>query len=118
MNSNENLSKIIAFDNKSYYWRSVLGGTNDSRYLSKIYFDIIEDIGSFKSKSNNQNLNLFQGVYPHIQRLQYDPMSESIACFFDFYSFVVFPLLHLRRIKVKIAGKRNSDSDILATKLS
>ena len=31
---------------------------------------------------------------------------------------MVFPLLHLKQIKVKIAGKRNSDNDVLATKLS
>ena len=42
MNSTENLSKMLAFGNyQAYYWRSVLGGTNDSRYVSKIYFDVI-----------------------------------------------------------------------------
>ena len=45
MNSTEGLSKMLAFENQSYYWRTVLGGTNDSRYVSKIYFDMIEDVG-------------------------------------------------------------------------
>lgn len=45
-------------------------------------------------------------------------MSESIACFTDYYQFMVFPLLHLRRIKVKVAGKRSNEIDIIATKLN
>jgi hypothetical protein len=43
-------------------------------------------------------------------------MSDSLAGFIDFTQIKVFPLLHLSRIKVKMAGKKMNDSHILATK--
>ena len=43
-------------------------------------------------------------------------MSDSIACFSDFYEIKVFPLLHQQKIKVKIEGDRDSNDHILATK--
>lgn len=36
-------------------------------------------------------------------------MSDTIATFTSFYTFKVFPLLHLTRIKVKIEGNREDD---------
>jgi hypothetical protein len=60
---------------------------------------------------------VFSGSFPHIEKLQYDFMSESLAGFTDYKTFKVFPLLHLRRIKVKIGGSKTTDNHIVASKL-
>ena len=43
-------------------------------------------------------------------------MTDSIACFTDFYKIKIFPLLHQTKIKVKVSGDRDSDNHIIATK--
>jgi hypothetical protein len=43
-------------------------------------------------------------------------MSDSLAGFVNFNAIKIFPLLHLPRIKIKMAGKRMNDPHILATK--
>lgn len=43
-------------------------------------------------------------------------MTDSIACFTDFYKLKIFPLLHQSKIKVKVSGDRDTDNHILATK--
>jgi hypothetical protein len=43
-------------------------------------------------------------------------MTDSIACFTDFYKIKIFPLLHQTKIKVKVSGDRDSDDHIIATK--
>ena len=45
VNVNENMYKMLVFENKYYYWRTVLGGFNDNRYQSKIYFDGLQNFG-------------------------------------------------------------------------
>lgn len=36
---NENIYKMLSFENNFFYWRTVLGGFNDNRFVSNIYFD-------------------------------------------------------------------------------
>lgn len=50
---NENMYKLVIFENKFYYWRTLLGGFNSNRYQSKIYFDSMQDIGEFRQKCSN-----------------------------------------------------------------
>jgi hypothetical protein len=38
----ENVIKLKCFNNKFYYWRTILGGTASNKYYSKVYFDGIE----------------------------------------------------------------------------
>ena len=44
-------------------------------------------------------------------------MSDSLTGFVDFFTIKDFPLLHLPRIKIKIAGNRSTDPHIISTKL-
>jgi hypothetical protein len=113
---NENITKLLSFDNKFYYWRTNLGGYNEDRYYSKLYFDGLDEFTHLSQQCSEEEVRIFQGLYPHINKLQFDSMSESIACFTSFYEIKVFPLLHLPRIKVKVEGSKGSDSHIIATK--
>lgn len=61
-------------------------------------------------------MKIFEGIYPHINKLHWDIMTDSIACFTDFYKLKIFPLLHQTKIKVKVSGDRDGDHHILATK--
>mgnify|MGYP001590558239 CR=1 FL=1 len=47
----------------------------------------------------------------------YDTVSDSVACFVDFSTIKIFPLLHISQIKVKTGGNKESDDKIIATKL-
>mmetsp|Transcript_20663 Transcript_20663/g.19676 ORF Transcript_20663/g.19676 Transcript_20663/m.19676 type:complete len:85 (+) Transcript_20663:367-621(+) len=81
------------FDNEYFYWRTMLGGFNDNKYQSNIYFDGVGDFTHF-NKSHHEEIMIFKGVYPHLQKLQYDILTESIACFTNFNEMKIFPLLH------------------------
>ena len=92
-----------------------MGGFSENRYLNKIYFDGIDDLSNLRDQCSNEKVMIFSGTYPHVGKLQL--AGQSIAAFKDFYSIVVFPFLHLPRIKVKIYGRKSDDKHILATKL-
>ena len=100
-----------------YYWRTRLGGFGENRYLSKIYFDGLDDLNNLRDQCSHEKAMVFSGIYPHVGKLQMASMTQSIATFKDFYSIVIFPYLHHPRIKVKISGRKSDDKHILATKL-
>jgi len=43
----ESVTRLKCFDNEYFYWRTVLGGHNDNRYQSNIYFDGIGEFSQF-----------------------------------------------------------------------
>jgi hypothetical protein len=93
------------------------GKQNEDRFVSSIYADTIDDFEQMEAQSSNRDVKVYSGSYPHIHKLQYDFMSENIAGFTDFKTLKVFPLLHLRRIKVKVGGIKTTDNHIVAIKL-
>lgn len=40
----ENVIKLVQSDENFYYWRTIIGGHNEDRFYSKIYFDSISSI--------------------------------------------------------------------------
>ena len=67
-----------------YYWRTILGGFCQNRYLSKIYFDGLDDFNNLKDQCSHEMATVISGIYPHVEKLQMATMTQSIATFKDF----------------------------------
>lgn len=40
----ENIIKLVQSEDNFYYWRTIIGGHNEDRFYSKIYFDSISSM--------------------------------------------------------------------------
>mmetsp|Transcript_21904 Transcript_21904/g.16227 ORF Transcript_21904/g.16227 Transcript_21904/m.16227 type:complete len:117 (+) Transcript_21904:160-510(+) len=59
---------------------------------------------------------LYKGLYPQLQKLNFDILTDCVAGFVNFHTIKIFPLLHINQIKVNVEGDKDSDDHIIATK--
>jgi hypothetical protein len=61
-----------------------------------------------KKRCQKLDFSIFQGLYPHLTQIYYDPVGEQIGTFQDYNTLVVFPLLHQNEIKLKYPGTKSA----------
>ena len=64
-------------------------GYDVRKYFSKLFFNKLSDFKKLENAINDKNLQLFDeddGLFPHLERIHYDELSETLTCFANFYT--------------------------------
>lgn len=63
----------------------------------------------WKKRSINMDIFLFSGIYPHLQKIEFDKAGEQISCFIDYNKIAIMPLLHQNDLKLRCPGGKKFD---------